>query len=267
MTRTKLLPQPKAVKRKRRSPGAGPTRDKLLAVAGRIFADRGYRATTIREICVAAKANIAAVNYHFGDKLGLYTEVVQQTARLAEFQAAQVVIDQNAPAEVVLRALIRARLRSLFQGDRPDWHFRIMARELAQPTPALRRLVNKVGQPIFRRVLELIGKMIGLPADDETTRLCAISALGQIMVYALASPLVTAIWPEFERTPDQVERVADHIADFSLSYIQDLRAQHPSAKPGTSHNTLRSQALTQVGPRTGSPHSSQGPKQQPRASQ
>ncbi len=74
-------------------------------------------------------------------------------------------------------------------------------------------------------MLELIGGMLGLPAEDESTRLCAISLLGQIMVYALASPLVTAIWPEFEMTPDQVERIADHIADFSLSYIQTFRTK------------------------------------------
>jgi AcrR family transcriptional regulator len=215
----------KTVERRHKSTDADPTRDKLLDVAGRIFADRGYRAATIRQICVAADANVAAVNYHFGDKLGLYTEVVRQSARIAEFQAAQTVIDQDAPAEEVLRAVIRARLHSLFHGDRPDWNFRIMAHELAQPTPALRRLVNKAGQPLFHRLLELIGGMIGLPAEDENTRLCAISLLGQIMVYALASPLVTAIWPEFEMTPEQVERIADHIADFSLSYIQNFRAK------------------------------------------
>jgi hypothetical protein len=67
--------------------------------------------------------------------------------------------------------------------------------------------------------------MIGLPAEDESTRLCAISLLGQIMIYALAGPLVTAIWPEFELTPEQVDRIADHIADFSLSYIQNFRSE------------------------------------------
>jgi AcrR family transcriptional regulator len=233
----------KAAKRSRKPAASDPTRDKLLDVAGRIFADRGYRAATIRQICVAAGANVAAVNYHFGDKLGLYTEVVRQSARIAEFQAAQTVIDQNAPAEDVLRAVIRARLHSLFRGDRPDWNFRIMAHELAQPTPALRRLVNKAGQPLFHRLLELIGGMIGLPAEDENTRLCAISLLGQIMVYALAGPLVTAIWPEFEMTPEQVERIADHIADFSLSYIQNFRSKtsarsikrtRPAVKPRAS---------------------------------
>jgi len=215
----------KAARRSRRPESPDPTRDKLLDVAGRIFANRGYRAATIREICVAAGANIAAVNYHYGDKLGLYTEVVRQSARLAEFQAAQTVIDRDAPAEEVLRAVIHARLHSLFRGDRPDWSFRIMAHELAQPTPALRRLVNKAGQPVFHRMLELIGGMIGLPAEDESTRLCAISLLGQIMVYALAGPLVNAIWPEFEMTPVQVERIADHIADFSLSYIKTFHSK------------------------------------------
>ena len=215
----------KAAKRSRKPAASAPTRDKLLDVAGRIFADRCYQAATIRQICVAAGANVAAVNYHFGDKLGLYTEVVRQSARLAEFQAAQTIIDRDAPAEEVLRAVIRARLHSLFRGDRPDWNFRIMAHELAQPTPALRRLVNKAGQPLFHRLLELIGGMIGLPAEDESTRLCAISLLGQIMVYALAGPLVTAIWPEFESSPEQVERIADHIADFSLSYIQNFRSK------------------------------------------
>jgi len=262
-------PQLKSIpkKRKRRATTSEPTRDKLLDVAGRIFADRGYRATTIREICIKAGANIAAVNYHFGDKLGLYTEVVQHSARLAEFQAAQIVIDRNAPPEEILRAIIRARLYSLFREDRPDWHFRIMAHELAQPTPALRRLVNKVGQPMIQRVLELVGGMIGLPADDETTRLCAISVFGQIMVYALASPLVTAVWPAFDMTPDQVECVADHIADFSLAYIQNFRAKHPSAKSGPSQNALRSQALTHLGSRAGSSRISQGSKQEPRVSQ
>jgi AcrR family transcriptional regulator len=214
----------KSAKRSRKPAPSDPTRDKLLDVAGRIFADRGYRAATIREICIAAGANVAAVNYHFGDKLGLYTEVVRQSARLAEFQAAQIALDLSAPPEEILRAVIRARIHSLFRGDRPDWNFQIMAHELAQPTPALRRLVNKAGQPLFHRLLGLIGGMIGLPSNDEKTRLCAISLLGQIMVYALAGPLVTAIWPEFELTPDQVERIADHIADFSLSYIQNFRA-------------------------------------------
>jgi len=215
---------PKPTRRKRRPAISGPTRAQLLDSAGVIFADRGFRAATIREICIAAGENVAAVKYHFGDKLGLYTQVVQHSVQAAELEAVKSALDLTLPPDEILRAVIRARLRSICRRDRPDWHFRILAHELAQPTPALRQLIRKVGRPLFQRLLELIGGMIGLPPDDDKTRLCAISVMGQIIAYVFAGPLLLGVWPELVMTPDQVDRIADHIADFSLSYIQNYRS-------------------------------------------
>jgi AcrR family transcriptional regulator len=216
----------KVVRRKRRTATPDPTREKLLEVAGPIFADRGYQATTIREICAGAGANVAAINYHFGDKLGLYTEVLQQSVRAAQLIAVQNTLDQNTPPEEILRALIRARLRSINGKDLPDWHSRLLAHELAQPTPALRQLIDKLTRPIYKRLLELIGGMIGLPPNDDNTRLCAISVVGQVLAYVPARPIVNGDLAGTKMTPEQVERIADHIADFSLSYLQDFRLKH-----------------------------------------
>ncbi len=65
-------------------PPAGPgtaghdeTRRQLLEAAGAVFAEAGFRNATVREICHQAGANIAAVNYHFGDKETLYSEVLR----------------------------------------------------------------------------------------------------------------------------------------------------------------------------------------------
>ena len=44
------------------------TRKTLLEVACEVFAQMGYQGTTIAEISRRAGANIAAVNYHFGNK-------------------------------------------------------------------------------------------------------------------------------------------------------------------------------------------------------
>ena len=221
----------KVVRRKRLPEAADPTRERLLEVAGPVFADRGYQATTIRQICARAGANVAAVNYHFGDKLGLYTEVLQQSVRSAQLLAVQNTLDQNTPPEDILRTLIRARLRSINGKDLPDWHSRLLAHELAQPTPALRQLIDKVTRPICKRLLELIGGMIGFPPNDDNTRLCAISVVGQVFAYVLPGPLLTEIWPELRMTPEQVERIADHIADFSLSYLQDFRSKYGTMTP------------------------------------
>jgi AcrR family transcriptional regulator len=221
----------KVAKRKRQAATRDPTREKLLGVAGPVFADRGYQAATIREICTGAGANVAAVNYYFGNKLGLYTEILQQSVRAAQLEAVQNVLDRNAPPEEILRALIRARLRSITGEDLPDWHSRLLAHELAQPTPALRHLIKKVARPIYKRLLELIAGMIGLPSNDDNTRLCAVSVVGQVFAYVLPGPLLAEIWPELKMTPEQVERIADHIADFSLSYLQAFRSTHGTITP------------------------------------
>lgn len=202
------------------------TRDKLLEAAGRAFAERGYSSATIRDICNRAGANVAAVNYYFKDKLALYTEVLTQVKRAAHVDQVRAALDQNASPEEILRDAIRARLRGLHEQKLPDWHFRIAARELAQPTPAMSQVIDKVMRPIYERLLEVIGKIIGRPPDHEQTRLCTHSVMGQILLYVLAGPVLMRLWPEMKMTPQQLDRVADHIADFSLAYLRQVRASH-----------------------------------------
>ena len=55
------------------------TRERLINAAGEVFAEQGFHATTIRDICTKADANVAAVNYHFRDKMGLYVAVLTES--------------------------------------------------------------------------------------------------------------------------------------------------------------------------------------------
>jgi len=213
------------------------TRDKLLEAAGRVFAERGYSAATVRDICKQAGANVAAVNYYFKDKLALYSEVLNRVKRAAHVDQMRVALDQNASPEEILRDVIKARLRGLHAHTLPDWYFRIAAREFAQPTPAMAQVIEKVMRPIYDRVREVVGKIIVRPPDHEQTRLCTHSVMGQLLPYVLAGPVLVRLWPEMKMTPEQLDRVANHIADFSLAYLRELGASR--SRPARMKNARR----------------------------
>ena len=196
------------------------TKERLIDAAGEMFAELGFHHTTVRQICERAGANIAAVNYHFRDKTGLYTEVVRQSMHAAHLDAIRAAFDQNAPAEEIMRAVIKTRLESLRGLDLGDWHFRIFAHELAKPTPAIDVVVNEAIRPLYLRMCHLIGSFLKLPPGHQKTRLCAQSIIGQILFYAFARPVISRLSPDMKFTAAQIDLIADHITEFSLAYLR-----------------------------------------------
>jgi TetR/AcrR family transcriptional regulator, regulator of cefoperazone and chloramphenicol sensitivity len=223
--------------------GSDRTRSKLVEAAGEIFGELGFHHATVRQICDRAGTNIASVNYHFGNKTGLYTEVVRRSMRAARLDQVRDALDQQASPDEILRSAVKARLESLWGQDLEDWHFRIIMHELAKPTPAMNQVVTEAIRPVYARLRELLGRILRLPPDHEKTRLCAHSIMGQIMFYAFARPVIARLWPEMKLTSPQVTLVANHIADFSLAYLRaaasDRRRDHHDgrAKRKIQHRT------------------------------
>src|ERR1043166_2266348 len=112
------------------------TRDRLLAAAEKLFAERGFKKVTVREICREAGANIAAINYHFGDKRGLYREVLQTAidAMRATNEAARAAA-QGRPPEQRLRRYIVTYVRRLLASRNYSWLPRLINREMIESSP------------------------------------------------------------------------------------------------------------------------------------
>jgi AcrR family transcriptional regulator len=198
------------------------TRTKLLDAAGQVFAESGFQAATVREICARAGVNIALVNYHFGDKLELYTEVLRHSIGASGNGIIQKAIASAAPPEEAFRELIHAMLLRVCRGDRPGWQFRLMVHEFAQPTPAMSTVIDETMRPLYDRFRELIGLMIDLPPDHDQVRLATHSVIAQVVHYVHSRHIVSRVWPELELNPERIEQIAAHIADFSLAGLREI---------------------------------------------
>lgn len=192
------------------------TRQRLINMAGQIFAAKGFDATTVREICAAAEANIAAVHYHFGDKQRLYAEVM----RLASCQSGQFPDfgwNERTSRETQLRDFIRHMVAEMIDPDRPGWQIELMMRELARPTEATTEMVESYIRPMFEGLLGIVKRFLPPETTPQQLHLQAFSIVAQCLLYRYHRPIgrVLVGEEEYQRLFD-VDLLTDQIVRFSL---------------------------------------------------
>jgi TetR/AcrR family transcriptional regulator, regulator of cefoperazone and chloramphenicol sensitivity len=202
------------------------TRERLLTAAERLFADHGFKDVTVRDICRAARANVAAVNYHFGDKLGLYREVLQSAIdRMRRTNDEARLAGAGQTAEEQLRRYIAVFARRVL-GPGSDTVHKLINREMQSPTPAFDALVDQGLRPRIDYLAALIGEIIGCPPTDRRVIRCVASVQTQMIAY-LPNPMVTRLGFANTPTPENIAEIAEHLAEFSLAGVHAVgRAVH-----------------------------------------
>lgn len=188
------------------------TRERLLDAARQVFAECGFQGATVREICRRAGVNVAAVNYHYGSKDGLLAEALH-------FESLRMLQDSNdrcaAAPEQRLALFIRDFLHMLLDEQNPSAQCRIMARELADPSPALDKIVREAIAPLHDFLARLIAEITGPVSEVELDR-CVNSIIGQCLYYHHSQPVLRRLQPQLHFDGPEIDAIAEHIVRFSL---------------------------------------------------
>ncbi len=199
------------------------TRQQLINAAAEVFAEVGFRAATVRAICERAGANIAAVNYHFGDKEKLYLEVLRYTQEQSlEKYPTDLGVKADSSPELRLKAFIRSFLFRIFDEGSIAWHGKLMSREMIEPTAALDALVQEKVRPQAAQLAAIIRKLLGPRARVQQIQLCGLSVVSQCLFYHHCRPVVSRLFPEQKFAQRDIENLAEHIASFSLAAMKQL---------------------------------------------
>lgn len=201
-------------------PAGDDPRDRILAAAGQEFAERGYEAATVRDICFAAGVNVAAINYYFGDKRRLYIESVKHAHELRVKQVPLPEWPGDRPAAERLHDFVDNLLERMLGFGQPPWQVRLMLREVLQPTDACRELVEDYMRPHFALLLSILDDLCGGQLPESELRRVAMSIIGQCFLYRAAGDVVGMLVPSGEieslHTPAQL---ADHVTRFTLAAL------------------------------------------------
>ena len=197
------------------------TRERILNEAEALFATNGYDAVSVREITAAACCNLAAVNYHFGNKQKLYLEVfrarwVPRARRVQAYFREYLASQDTVSTPAVAQALAEAFLKGPLSDDERQRQSQLMTRELIQPTDAFELLAGEVLRPFFKELADTLRPFIPEGLGNEGLMLNILSMFSMVIYFNFARAVVSRITGR-EYDAAFKDRLVEQIVGFSLN--------------------------------------------------
>jgi AcrR family transcriptional regulator len=209
--------------------GQESTKIRLIEAAGEEFACKGFDAARVRTICERAGANVAAINYHFGDKNQLYVDTVIHAHHCGVDPCGSEYGPDRDPAQQ-LRSFIHSFLKHVLAINDPEgWRHRLILRELLNPTAASDVLIREVIRPRFECLEQIIGRFC--PSIDERTRhALGFSIIGQCLHYRMARPIAERLIGSEAYHKLDLDFLTEHITNFCLAALRALSGGDETGK-------------------------------------
>lgn len=198
------------------------TKDALLTAAIEVFADKGFDAATVRDICGLANANVAAVNYHYGGKDALYVAVLEFVFPNEEYFEST---DSSMPPEKRLRVYLRTMVRDIYErgnsmiADR----WAIFLREMAKPSHNLDFIVQRQMQPRVNELREIVGAILGPDTPEHGLAFASASIWVLMLDHLLSQPILNRLTPKRPEVLSNLDAYVDHLVKFSLGGLHAVK--------------------------------------------
>ena len=195
-------------------------RRRILNAAGPIFAEKGYEATTVREICQAAGVNLAAVNYYFGGKERLYGEALREAHPAKSGPAPDFDWTEGTPPEKKLTDFIRWLLVHMLSVQKSPWQERLFVREIMDPTPAFRELLCEHFRAGFEQLQKILDQILPDDVPRHKRYQIGFSIIGQCVYYRAGRHVVSLMVGEEDlKAHYRAEQLAEHISQVTLAAL------------------------------------------------
>lgn len=201
-------------------------KDRLLDTAEGLFAEKGFDGTSIREITSRAKCNLAAVNYHFGGKEKLYSEVFRRRliamrdVRIASIEEVMSQTDHEPTLEELIRAFAIAFIEPLVDKSQGQRFIRMTIREMLDPRLPKKMFTEEIAIPTLSALGKAMSRVCPGLGQKETV-MSIISVVGQLM-HAIHLNEMFVAKEDIGLPMLNLTEMVDHIVEFSTAGIRAM---------------------------------------------
>jgi len=198
------------------------TKNALLAAAIDVFADKGFDAATVRDICGQAKANVAAVNYHFGGKDALYVAVLEEI-----FPKDDHLPTTNATLtpEKRLHLYLSELASEIYErgSNMVTQRWAIFLREMAKPSHNLDFIVKRQIQPRANELRDIVAAILGPDAPHQVLAFSSSNIWALMLDHLLTQPILDRLTPKRPTVQGNMDDFVKHVVNFSLGGLKAVK--------------------------------------------
>lgn len=199
-------------------------RERILAAAEKMFSEKGFSSTTVREITREANCNLAAINYYFQGKDNLYFEMIKRNLKIlrdVRIESINKVLKDN-PENVTLEQLIKAFAESFIDPfvdkEKGQRFMKIMIHEILEPRLPKKTFADEVAIPTMKAFGNAL-KRIYPNVTEKEIFMNVISTIGQLMQAIHINEIFKDEMHMKEKIPGMKEMM-ENIVKFSAAGIR-----------------------------------------------
>lgn len=200
------------------------TRNRILQAAGELFAASGYAETSSKAIAAQAQVDLASINYHFGNRSGLYQAVLTAAHdQLLGLAGLRQLVDSELPAVSKLRVLIEQLVEHATR-EPQAWQLRVLAREVLAPSSHLQVLFQDEALPKMGLVKRLLSEITEIPAEDPALTPCLLNVIAPCLMLLVGGRTFPGPLREIFQMPTQT--IARHLYHFALGGLGSIKSEY-----------------------------------------
>lgn len=192
--------------------GAEATKNALITAGLYLFGEKGYDATSTREIAAAARSNVGSIAYHFGGKPGLHRACGEAVAKIMHgvtgpALAADPASLSRETAKALLPALLRRVAQFMLASKEASLIVPFIMREMAHPGEAFDAIYGSLIEPVHTRLCAIWQAATGEAAEASETKLAVFAMIGQVVYFRIGAAAVSRRLGVAAYSPEDIEAI------------------------------------------------------------
>lgn len=212
------------------------TRTRILEAAGELFATTGYAETSNKAIAAQAQVDLASINYHFGNRSGLYQAVLAEShGRLLDMAALRQLVGSELSPASKLRVLIEQLVERATQ-EPQAWQLRVLAREVLAPSSHLQILFLDEALPKVVLLKRMLSEITRIPVEDPALTRCLLNVIAPCLMLLVGGRSFPGPLQEVFQMPSQT--IASHLYHYAIGGLKATSLEYAKqaqtrGKPGS----------------------------------